>query len=451
MSKEHSRDSFFGGMFDFNCDGVTDIGEQFLVYKIFEEVMKEQDEEDADDLDDISYSDYNLIRATPSYQPTVASKAPATPVIPPPPEHVTQSEYKSQRHSFAIECIVSVIVAAVLCVLSGIGMWAAITSYDPNNSASGFVVTLFVVTGLVLMGIIVKAAAESISESYRRLQLTEDVYMNDALKDELAQWGRKKKRGVVLLCSILGAAVAVLIIIGAVNSAQVDTAYTKAKALISEQQYAQAVESLEQIEDKNYKDTAALIKLCNAYDQYNSGRIVDAYYTLKGVSFQYQPETQNAEIAAFKATLHQEYDDHIALVAERNRQEYEDRITNGVPFVGMPESRISDTSLGRPSSIVRHNSEMINGQRHFANLYDFYENGKRIFTARCIDGSVTQVWDERDKVQSTYTPKTGSGSSFNNDSEVDGFTDPDVFYYWHRDNFIDYEDAEDYYYSHGGK
>lgn len=37
----------WGGMFDFNGDSVTDIGEQFLAYKIYEAVTEES--EDCDD------------------------------------------------------------------------------------------------------------------------------------------------------------------------------------------------------------------------------------------------------------------------------------------------------------------------------------------------------------------------------------------------------------------
>ena len=38
----------FGGLFDFNGDGKTDLGEEFLAFKMFEEVTKD-DEEDEDD------------------------------------------------------------------------------------------------------------------------------------------------------------------------------------------------------------------------------------------------------------------------------------------------------------------------------------------------------------------------------------------------------------------
>lgn len=34
---------------------------------------------------------------------------------------------------------------------------------------------------------------------------------------------------------------------------------------------------------------------------------------------------------------------------------------------------------------------------------------------------------------------------------TDDFTHPEDFYDWNRDDFSDYEEAEDYYYSHGGR
>ena len=36
----------WGGMFDFNGDGVTDIGEEYLAYQIFEAVTEESENDD---------------------------------------------------------------------------------------------------------------------------------------------------------------------------------------------------------------------------------------------------------------------------------------------------------------------------------------------------------------------------------------------------------------------
>jgi len=47
---ERKNSDFFGGLFDINRDGVTDIGEQALAFMMFEELM--EDDEDSEDFDD---------------------------------------------------------------------------------------------------------------------------------------------------------------------------------------------------------------------------------------------------------------------------------------------------------------------------------------------------------------------------------------------------------------
>lgn len=435
------NDDFFGGMFDFNGDGKTDLGEQFIAYKIFEEVTKEEDS-DSDDSDDIGFSP----RRTSTYRPT-AQPVKTMPSAQPLPEHISFTDYKSSRRAFVGEIFLSLLVAAVLCFIPGIIVWAAISSYDAKNSASGFVVTVFVIVGLVIAGIILFAAASSISGSYKNLMKAKEIYLKGAAADELNQQKKAKKKRTIWICSILGAGLILLIVISSVNSSRLAADYSNAEMLISEGQYAEATAVLESIKEKDYNDTSALLLLCKAHTQYEAGRSVDAYYTMQDAQFRYQTEEQTAEITAFKSTLKQEYDDYISRMAERNRQEYEDRITNGVPYVGMSESRINDTSLGRPSDKVRHNYQVKNGEQYLANLYDFYQNGKCVFTARCVQGTVTEVWDNRDNPQTPYTPSGSGKKTYDTDPSVDGFSDPEDFYDWYWDDFFDYEDAEDYYYT----
>ncbi len=48
-----SKDDFMGGMFDFNRDDVTDPGEQYLAFRIWEDVNGiEEDDEDTEQEDD---------------------------------------------------------------------------------------------------------------------------------------------------------------------------------------------------------------------------------------------------------------------------------------------------------------------------------------------------------------------------------------------------------------
>jgi len=47
-------DGFLGGMFDLNGDGKVDIGEEFMAYKMYEDVTGDEEDDDdyADDEDD---------------------------------------------------------------------------------------------------------------------------------------------------------------------------------------------------------------------------------------------------------------------------------------------------------------------------------------------------------------------------------------------------------------
>ena len=62
----------FGGLFDFNGDGKTDLGEQFLAYQIFEQTMRDNsDDEDLDDDYDDDYDDVNLTDDADDYLPYI--------------------------------------------------------------------------------------------------------------------------------------------------------------------------------------------------------------------------------------------------------------------------------------------------------------------------------------------------------------------------------------------
>jgi hypothetical protein len=117
--------------------------------------------------------------------------------------------------------------------------------------------------------------------------------------------------------------------------------------------------------------------------------------------------------------------------------------------VGMSESEIKNTSLGAPSSKVRHNYECISGEQYLANLYDFKSGNKTIFTARCVQGRVTEVWDHRSDPVVPYTPKKNTKPKNDDDPyDVNDYSNEEDFYYDHYDDFFDYYDAEDYYKDH---
>lgn len=364
------------------------------------------------------------------------------------PTEMTLEEYKTVRKKFLSDCILSLVVGLVMCFIPAIVIWAAFKSYDEKNSASGFVIAVILIVGIVVIGTIIKAITSQISPSWTHLKLSKMAYLNTAPEEELNAQKSNIKKATVTIIACIGVAIISLIAFSIVNTAHLSSTYKNAEQLIETENYQDATELLKGIEDNNYKDTAALILLCRSHIEYDKGRYVDAYYTLKEAVFRYQTSSQQSKISSFQSVLDSEYKSYIKRMGERQQQEYESKIVNGVPYVGMSESRIADTSLGKPSDKVRHNYETISGEVYTANLYDFYQNGKRIFTARCVRGRVTEVWDERNSVSSSYTPKSGKSST---GPIVESFSHPEDFYDWYWDDFFDYEDAEDYYYEHGGK
>lgn len=262
------------------------------------------------------------------------------------------------------------------------------------------------------------------------------------------EFKKEKKRNLRFLIAY-GVVIVCLIIISSINLFKVSSAYNEVEVLISEEQYEQAAEMLADFENKDYRDTKALIALCKAHEEYASGEAVRAYYTLKDVNFFFQSEASNAAIASFKDTLAKEFDAHNKSLEETTQKSDENRQIS-VPYVGMAESKINKTSLGSPSSYVRSNYEIKNGKQYIATLYDFYRNKTCIFTARCVQGTVTEVFDKRYTPKTRYVPQSSTKPA-NNKPSVDGFSDPEDFYDWYWDDFFDYEDAEDYYYSHRKK
>lgn len=212
--------------------------------------------------------------------------------------------------------------------------------------------------------------------------------------------------------------------------------------------------SISKMSDTGFKDSSALSDYCYAMIFYRDGNLERASYWIPDSSrFHYQSEEWMGEYEAFSARLTREFKAYQLRKEKEEQEEFENRIVNGVPFVGMPESRIGDTTLGRPDPKIRHNTEIMKGKAYRANLYDFRVNGHRIYSARCINGKVTQVWDERDKDTSkpyvpitySYTPKEEKTKRRSDLYDVYDYDDPEDFYYDHEDEFEDYEDAEDYF------
>ena len=287
--------------------------------------------------------------------------------------------------------------------------------------------------------------------------------------------GEYMKRRIYIIISIL--LVSGIIFGGAYIFAlyqkEIDTAYNSAVTMIQNGAYEDALSELEKANPKKinrdnfwkdvkydyikkaYKDTLPLYAYALAQIEYNDKKrmsTVDEYLSL--ISKSYSGELSE-EIKTFKENFKSEYDVFLAEEARKAEQKRKEDLKKRVPYVGMSESDIANTSLGAPSSNVRHNYEMVGGKSYQANLYDYKSGSKTIFTARCVQGKVTEVWDKRNEAKNTTTHSSSISTSrkkktYNDDKyDVKDYYDAEDFYDDHYDDFYDYEEAEDYYNEHG--
>lgn len=244
----------------------------------------------------------------------------------------------------------------------------------------------------------------------------------------------------------------IVIFIGknAYDAYQVKTVYEDAINLIGKACYKEASDRLQSIEAEDYQDTEDLIAYCEANLAYANGNIRNAYWDSYSLRFEYQTPERQEKIDAFINKVELEYDEYLEQERIEEQKAYEQKITSGVPFVGMSEHDIDRTSLGKPSSDIRHNKECINGKQYTANLYDFYNGSDKVFIARCVQGKVTDVWDYRDDPipQSSKTYTSNNTKKESDPYDASDYSDPEDFYYDYYDDFWDYEEAEDYWYEY---
>ena len=133
----------------------------------------------------------------------------------------------------------------------------------------------------------------------------------------------------------------------------------------------------------------------------------------------------------------------------KNKQDKSQEIE--VPYVGMPESSIMGTSLGSLKHTKHTAARKVNDELKPVTMYTFYEDDSIVFIAECVNGQVYEVHDYRDEVHNSQNKKHTQKKHEAYYPEVDEYTSPEDFYYFNWDLFMDYEDAENYYYEHGGQ
>lgn len=180
MSKDNN--DFFGGMFDFNGDGKTTIDEEFLAYKMFEEMKGKKSSSTGG-----SYRPAR--RSAPQPKPYI----PAAPVRPPKAssfEPLTKENYRQRRGSLWLSIIVFVLIGLVLSIIPLVIIWAPIASYEPNpyynDSYSSLIVFLiFLAVGLGILKAIWGDFFASIRQDFKDLRKLKAEYKSLLEDDDL--------------------------------------------------------------------------------------------------------------------------------------------------------------------------------------------------------------------------------------------------------------------------
>lgn len=260
-------------------------------------------------------------------------------------------------------------------------------------------------------------------------------------------------------------------------------AYNNAISLVENASYEEALSELEKANpgkftrdgfyidawsdtiEKPYKNSIPIYSYALAQIEYNSENAslnnVNRYLEL--ISENYSGELSD-EINTFKNNFKPQYDEYVAeknRILEQELQEIEqktkERLKNTIPYVGMRESYINDTVMGK-----YHDKESVVVGKNKINKYRWKNNsGITILYVECKDYAVTDVtqyykdtcWtsDGRPIYSGKSTGNSASSSkkkkSYNDDSyNVSDYYDAEDFYDDYYDDFYDYEDAEDYFY-----
>ncbi len=200
MAKNNNSNKGWGGPFDFNGDGKTTWDEEAFGLTLMEQNRKNNESS--------------------SYTPSHRTREPkAVPTIKPVPEVVDESNYSALLTDYRSECVGAIVAMLVFFAPAILILWAVYSSYDPDNSASGFLTLLFTVAGLIYGGVVLSTTGKSISTSLENIELVKKRYSGPAI-----QKPKKKKWWLWLLIPVV--IVGVIFISSKEPAEDADTGYT---------------------------------------------------------------------------------------------------------------------------------------------------------------------------------------------------------------------------------
>ena len=129
--------------------------------------------------------------------------------------------------------------------------------------------------------------------------------------------------------------------------------------------------------------------------------------------------------------------------AKKKREEEKARM-KAAPYVGMSESKINDTDLGKAEAHMNYNTQCINGEIYSANMYYFKKGGDLVFTARCVNGKVYNISDLRDNPVKNANTEPYRPKKTTEEKKIDpDDLDIEGYYNDYKDDFESIDDAWD--------
>lgn len=240
-------------------------------------------------------------------------------------ESLPLKNYKAKRKNALMDCLYA-IIAAILMMLPVVAVvYGTLISYDDDNSASAFIVFVFLVIAIFVTGVIFRLVYQQFAQSINAIILARDEFITTADETDVMCFKTRKRKQKICTVSILSSVIAVIIALNIASTMKVERIYNSAEELITQEKYKEAVDLLKSIEKKKYKDTVNLIILCECYIDYEKGRGADAYYDLKNAVFHWQNAEQYSNIREFEEILQKEHNESIKRMAENARKSYEEK------------------------------------------------------------------------------------------------------------------------------
>ena len=259
---------------------------------------------------------------------------------------------------------------------------------------------------------------------------------------------RKYMRKVLKIELIIVVVVIIIAILHPVVSNNIK--YSKAKKLMEKGNYPEANDILFDLELDKFRESEKLREICNAHILYGRGEIDMAKYYMSNVNLNILSKKQRRMEKEFIEQIDSEVDDYVE-EKDKEKRKYENKVKNGVPFVGMYEKDIDNTKLGTHTSVE---NQYLNSQNKedkkivYAKEYYFKDGDFIIFSAKCVNGMVTWVTDNREKYDEYLKAKKNANKNYHSGSynpydSMDDYDDPEDYYYDNMDEYDDYGDAED--------